>query len=46
MFRDTLLKPFTDITVKALGAVGEGAARSLGMLGDPKKAWSKAFMRA
>jgi WS/DGAT/MGAT family acyltransferase len=34
---DTLLKPFTDITVKALGAVGEGAARSLGMLGDPKK---------
>ena len=34
---DTLLKPFTDITVKALGAVGEGAARSLGMLNDPKK---------
>ena len=34
---DTLLKPFTDITVKALGAVGEGAARSLGMLGDPSK---------
>ena len=33
---DTLLKPFTDITVKALGAVGEGAARSLGMLGDPE----------
>jgi diacylglycerol O-acyltransferase / wax synthase len=32
---DTLLKPFTEITVKALGAVGEGAARSLGMLGDP-----------
>ena len=29
---DTLLKPFTDITVKALGAVGEGAARSLGMM--------------
>ncbi len=37
LFRDTLLKPFTDITVKALGAVGEGAARSLGMLNDPKK---------
>ena len=34
---DTLLKPFTDITVKALGAVGEGAARSLGMLVAPKK---------
>ena len=33
---DTLLKPFTDISVKALGAVGEGAARSLGMLGDPE----------
>ena len=31
---DTLLKPFTDISVKALGAVGDGAARSLGMLGD------------
>ena len=36
---DTLLKPFTDLTVKALGAVGEGASRSLGMLdmlNDPK----------
>ena len=33
---DTLLKPFTDISVKALGAVGEGAARSLGLLGDPE----------
>ena len=33
---DTLLKPFTDISVKALGAVGDGAARSLGLLGDPK----------
>ena len=32
---DTLLKPFTDISVKALGAVGDGAARSLGLLGDP-----------
>ena len=44
MFRDTLLKPFTDITVKALGAVGEGAARSLGMLehlGEPKKGAQK-----
>ena len=38
---DTLLKPFTDLTVKALGAVGEGAARSLGMLGDPKKGIEK-----
>jgi WS/DGAT/MGAT family acyltransferase len=36
---DTLLKPFTDLTVRALGAVGEGASRSLGMLdmlNDPK----------
>ena len=44
MFRDTLLKPFTDITVKALGAVGEGAARSLGMLenlSEPKKGAQK-----
>ncbi|MEO6016878.1 MAG: wax ester/triacylglycerol synthase family O-acyltransferase, partial [Polaromonas sp.] len=40
---DTLLKPFTDITVKALGAVGEGAARSLGMLGDPKKGMAHGF---
>ncbi|MEO7954445.1 MAG: wax ester/triacylglycerol synthase family O-acyltransferase [Polaromonas sp.] len=36
-FEDTLLKPFTQLTVKTLGAMGEGAARSLGLLGDPKK---------
>ena len=43
---DTLLKPFTDITVKALGAVGEGASRSLGMLemlGEPKKGLAEGF---
>jgi diacylglycerol O-acyltransferase len=34
---DTLIKPFTDMTVKALGAAGEGAARSLGMLREPQK---------
>lgn len=34
---DTLIKPLTDITVKALGAAGDGAARSLGMLRDPQK---------
>ncbi|WP_341921574.1 wax ester/triacylglycerol synthase family O-acyltransferase [Polaromonas sp. YR568] len=34
---ETLLKPFTDLTVKALGAAGEGAARSLSLLGDPQK---------
>ncbi len=33
----TLLKPFTDLTVKALGAAGEGAARSLHMLADPQQ---------
>jgi diacylglycerol O-acyltransferase / wax synthase len=46
VFRDTLLKPFTDITIKALGAVGEGAARSLGMLenlGEPKKGAQKSM---
>jgi diacylglycerol O-acyltransferase len=40
---ETLLKPFTDITVKALGAVGEGASRSLGMLGDPRKGMVEGF---
>jgi diacylglycerol O-acyltransferase len=37
---DTLIKPFTDMTVKALGAAGEGAARSLGVLRDPHKGLS------
>ncbi len=34
---DTLVKPFTDMTVKALGAAGESAAKSLHMLSDPQK---------
>lgn len=34
---NTLVKPFADMTVRALDAAGDGAARSLGMLGDPKK---------
>lgn len=34
---DTLVKPFTDVAVRALDAAGEGAARSLGMLRDPQK---------
>ncbi|MBC7604904.1 MAG: wax ester/triacylglycerol synthase family O-acyltransferase, partial [Ramlibacter sp.] len=34
---DTLIKPFTDMTVKALGAAGEGAVSALGMLRDPQK---------
>jgi diacylglycerol O-acyltransferase / wax synthase len=33
----TLVKPFTDMTVKALGAAGQGAVKSLGMLRDPHK---------
>lgn len=37
---DTLIKPFTGLTVKALGAAGEGAARSLEMLRDPAKGMS------
>ncbi len=37
---DTLIKPLTDITVRALGAAGEGAAKSLGMLRDPQKGMS------
>ncbi|MEO8024016.1 wax ester/triacylglycerol synthase family O-acyltransferase [Polaromonas sp.] len=34
---DTLLKPFTDLTVKALGAAGDGAAKSFSLLSDPQK---------
>ena len=33
----SLVKPFTDITVKALGGAGEGVARALQMLRDPRK---------
>jgi WS/DGAT/MGAT family acyltransferase len=34
---ESLLKPFTNMTVKALGVAGEGAARSMGLLADPQK---------
>ncbi len=34
---ETLLKPFTDLTVKALGAAGQGAAKSMQMISDPQK---------
>jgi WS/DGAT/MGAT family acyltransferase len=34
---DTLVKPFTDMTVKALGAAGSSAARSLHMLSNPQE---------
>jgi diacylglycerol O-acyltransferase len=37
---DTLIKPFTDLTVKALDAAGEGAAKGLHMLRDPQKGMS------
>jgi len=37
---DALIKPFTGMTVKALGAAGEGAARSLGLLRDPGRGMS------
>jgi diacylglycerol O-acyltransferase len=33
----SLLKPFTKFAVKALGAAGTGAARSIDLLSDPKK---------
>jgi len=35
---DTLIKPFTGMTVKALDMVGESAAKSLHVLLDPEKA--------
>ncbi len=37
---ETLLKPFTDLTVKAFGAAGQGAAKSMQMLSDPQKGMS------
>ncbi len=38
---DSLLKPFTNMTVKALGAAGEGVVRSLGLLTEPQKGIEK-----
>jgi diacylglycerol O-acyltransferase len=37
---DTLIKPLTDITVRALGAAGDGAAKGFGLLRDPQKGMS------
>ena len=34
---ETLIKPLAGMTVRALDAAGDGAARSLGMLRDPQK---------
>jgi diacylglycerol O-acyltransferase / wax synthase len=33
----SLIKPFTDMTVKALAGAGEGAVRALGLLRDPQQ---------
>lgn len=38
---DTLIKPFTDLAVKALGRAGDGAANALGMLLAPQKGLEK-----
>src|SRR5690606_22367802 len=37
---DTLIKPLTDVAVRALGAAGDGAAKGLGLLRDPQKGMS------
>lgn len=34
---DTLIKPITDISVKALGIAGDSVAKSFGLLQDPQK---------
>jgi diacylglycerol O-acyltransferase len=36
-FNETLVRPFTDVAVKALGAAGDGAAQALQLLGNPKQ---------
>jgi diacylglycerol O-acyltransferase / wax synthase len=36
-FSQHLVKPFTDLTVKALGVAGDGAARSMQILAHPQK---------
>ncbi|MCG2591250.1 wax ester/triacylglycerol synthase family O-acyltransferase [Ramlibacter sp. XY19] len=36
-FAETLVKPFTEVALKALDSAGEGAARSLHLLLDPKQ---------
>jgi diacylglycerol O-acyltransferase / wax synthase len=42
----TLVKPFTGLAVKALGAAGEGAARSLQALQDPQKSVSQGWAQS
>lgn len=38
---DTLLKPLTDLTVKALDAAGDGAVKSMEMMIDPQRGLEK-----
>lgn len=40
---DTLIKPFTDVTVKALDAAGDGAVNALEMMVGPQKGMEKGF---
>jgi diacylglycerol O-acyltransferase len=38
---DTLIRPFTDVTVKALGAAGNGAVNAMAMMVEPQKGLEK-----
>jgi WS/DGAT/MGAT family acyltransferase len=38
---DTLIRPFTDVTVKALGAAGDGAVNAMEMMAEPQKGLEK-----
>ena len=40
-FADTLIKPLTDVTVKALGAAGDGAVNAMETMLDPQKGVEK-----
>jgi WS/DGAT/MGAT family acyltransferase len=40
---DSLIKPFTDVAVKALHAAGWGAASAMEMMAEPKKGLEKGF---
>lgn len=38
---DTLIKPFTEVAVKALGAAGDAAVNAMALLTEPKKGFEK-----
>jgi WS/DGAT/MGAT family acyltransferase len=38
---DTLIKPFADVAVKAIGVAGDGAVDAIGLLSEPKKGLEK-----